>query len=74
MEVIKQDGNAKGAATFLTEASLAERWLMSRRTLQRWRSGGIGPRFLKLYGSIRYPLEDVHAFEAQMGRGRGPRS
>jgi predicted DNA-binding transcriptional regulator AlpA len=35
---------------------------LSQRTLQAWRVRGCGPKFHKLGRSVRYRLEDVHAF------------
>jgi len=32
--------------------------------LERWRSEGIGPVFLKLQGQVRYRIEDVEDFES----------
>ena len=49
----------------LTESHLVIRWGCSRRTLQRWRTEGRGPTFVRLGGSIRYLLSDVIAFEDQ---------
>ena len=46
-----------------TEADLASRWGMSPKTLQRWRSEGRGPRYLKLSKRVSYPLESVIEFE-----------
>ena len=40
----------------LTQRDLAERWLLSQATLERWRTEGIGPMFLKLQGQVRYRL------------------
>lgn len=34
----------------LNQGQLAERWGVSEATLERWRSEGIGPVFLKLQG------------------------
>lgn len=48
----------------LNQRQLAERWSVSTASLDRWRSEGIGPMFLKLHGRIVYRLEDVEAFEA----------
>lgn len=48
----------------LTQRQLAERWDLSEATLERWRSEGIGPVFLKLQGQVRYRIEDVEAFES----------
>lgn len=47
----------------LNQAELAGRWLISEATLERWRSEGIGPVYLKLNGHVRYRLSDVIAFE-----------
>lgn len=49
--------------THLSPDALAQRWEVSPATLERWRSEGIGPRYLKLRGTIRYRLEDVESFE-----------
>jgi hypothetical protein len=48
----------------LTEKELAERWKLTTRTLQGWRSKQIGPRFVRLgERSIFYRLDDVLAYE-----------
>jgi predicted site-specific integrase-resolvase len=47
----------------LNQRQLAERWDLSEATLERWRSEGIGPIFLKLQGQVRYRIEDIEAFE-----------
>lgn len=46
------------------QRDLARRWNVSPRTLERWRSLGQGPRFLKIGGRVAYRLEDIEAFEA----------
>lgn len=48
----------------LTERELAEMWNVSPKTLQRWRSEGRGPRFLKLSKRVVYPLEQIKTFES----------
>jgi len=48
----------------LNQRQLADRWDVSEATLERWRSEGIGPVFLKLHGRVLYRLEDVEAFES----------
>lgn len=49
----------------LNEKQLAERWGMTARTLQGWRSSGKGPKFIRIgERSIFYRLEDVEAYEA----------
>jgi hypothetical protein len=42
----------------LGQKELARRWGLSHRTLERWRSQGHGPRFLKLNGRCLYRIED----------------
>ena len=48
----------------LNQRQLADRWDVSEATLERWRSEGIGPVFLKLQGRVLYRLDDVEAFES----------
>ena len=43
----------------LNQGQLAERWGVSEATLERWRSEGIGPVFLKLQGRVLYRIEDI---------------
>jgi hypothetical protein len=45
------------------QRQLADRWDLSEATLERWRSEGIGPKFLKLCGRVLYRQVDVEAFE-----------
>jgi predicted site-specific integrase-resolvase len=47
----------------LVQRELAQRWRLSPRTLERWRSAGTGPAWLRLNGRVVYPLEHVIAFE-----------
>ena len=47
----------------LGQKQLAERWSISEASLERWRSEGIGPKFLKLCGRVLYRQVDVEAFE-----------
>ena len=44
----------------LTETELAQRWGISPKTLQRWRSENRGPSYLKLSKRVTYPVEDTH--------------
>lgn len=46
-----------------SQARLAGYWQLSEGTLERWRSEGIGPIFLKLQGQVRYRIEDISAYE-----------
>ena len=52
-----------GDRRVLNENELAQRWGISPKTLQRWRSEGRGPRYLKLSKRVSYPLEAVIDFE-----------
>lgn len=47
----------------LTQNELSRRLGVSEPTLERWRSIGIGPIFLKLAGRVRYRLSDVVTYE-----------
>jgi predicted site-specific integrase-resolvase len=47
------------------QRQLAERWDVSEATLERWRSEGLGPLYLKLQGRVLYRIEDIEGFEAQ---------
>ena len=48
-----------------TQEQLAQHWLVSEGTLERWRCEGIGPVFLKIRGHVRYRLSDIIDFEEQ---------
>ncbi len=47
----------------ISQTELAQRWQLSESTLERWRSEGIGPVFLKLRGQVRYRDTDILAYE-----------
>ena len=53
-----------GDRRVLNENELAQRWGISPKTLQRWRSEGRGPKYVKLSKRVSYPLETVIEFEA----------
>ena len=57
------NGRSPGDRRVLNENELAQRWGLSPKTLQRWRSEGRGPRYLKLSKRVSYPLESVIEFE-----------
>jgi len=59
---------ANAAVRHLSQDELSQRWQVSTHTLERWRSGGLGPKFLKLGNQVRYPLSDVEAFETKSRR------
>ena len=47
----------------MTQRELCNRWQISEATLERWRSEGIGPQFLKQRGRVMYRQIDIEAFE-----------
>jgi hypothetical protein len=47
----------------LGQKQLAARWGISEASLERWRSEGIGPKFLKLPGRVFNRQVDIEAFE-----------
>jgi len=47
----------------INQRQLAARWDISEATLERWRSEGIGPKFLKLCGRVLYRQVDIEAYE-----------
>jgi len=51
----------------LTSKAVSEMLSIPEGTLRYWRKVGIGPKWLKLEGSIRYDLADVLAY---IDRGR----
>jgi len=50
---------------YLSDKSLAKRWGISFRTLQRWRWKGTGPPYIKIGGRIRYRLDNITKFEEE---------
>ena len=52
----------------LTAEELAERWMVSARTLEGWRNAGKGPVWLKIGGQVRYRLADILAYESEAER------
>ena len=53
------------AIQHINQQTLSERWQVSEATLERWRSIGVGPAFLKLQGRIVYREQDLEAYEEQ---------
>ena len=51
------------ARQLLTEIMLADRWVCSVARLQRWRTIGEGPQYLKIVGKVLYRLKDIEAYE-----------
>ncbi|MDC9720817.1 MAG: helix-turn-helix domain-containing protein [Gammaproteobacteria bacterium] len=48
----------------MTQRELCNRWQVNEATLERWRSEGIGPIYVKLGGQVRYRREGVLKYEA----------
>lgn len=53
------------AIQHINQQALAKRWQVSETTLERWRSLGIGPTYLKLQGRVVYREQDLEVYEAQ---------
>ena len=47
----------------INQKQLAGRWHLSEASLERWRSEGIGPKFMKLKGRVLYRQVDIEAYE-----------
>jgi len=54
---------AEPARELLTEKMLAERWMCSVARLQRWRTVGEDPPYLKIVGKVLYRLNDIETYE-----------
>lgn len=49
----------------LSERELANRWGISPKTLQRWRTEKRGPAYIKLSKCVRYSIENVQTYERE---------
>ena len=54
---------AEPTRQLMTETMLADRWVCSVARLQRWRTVGEGPQYLKIVGKVLYRLKDIEAYE-----------
>ena len=54
--------NAQPTGMNLYETT-AYRWVCSVARLQRWRTVGEGPQYLKIVGKVLYRLKDIEAYE-----------
>lgn len=54
----------------LTQIELAQRWKISPRSLEKWRTLGLGPAYTKIGGRVRYLIDDVMAYELARQRGQ----
>ena len=62
-QLLVPDVPAEPARQLLTETMLADRWVCSVARLQRWRTVGEGPQYLKIVGKVLYRLKDIEAYE-----------
>lgn len=59
---------------YLTERELSALWDVKMNTLQKWRSLGLGPVYIKRVGRIVYRKDDIAAFERKnVFQGTGQR-
>jgi hypothetical protein len=54
---------------FLSQSELAERWRLSERTIEKWRSLGQGPAFIRVGRRVIYDLSVIEAYETANIRG-----
>ncbi|MGE5548237.1 MAG: helix-turn-helix transcriptional regulator [Solirubrobacterales bacterium] len=54
--------------TYLSPKQAAERLRLSEKTLERWRSQGSGPRYLKFGTRVRYRADDLDAWAEKHAR------
>ncbi len=59
MAAIPQNKSQPRYPRLLTSRMLAEMLTIPEGTLRYWRKIGVGPRWLKIEGSVRYDLADV---------------
>ena len=62
-QILVSEVPAEPARQLLTEIMLADRWVCSVARLQRWRTVGEGPQYLKIVGEVLYRLKDIEAYE-----------
>lgn len=49
---------------YFSPEELSAHWSVPAKTLERWRCEGIGPRFFKIAGHVRYRRDDVERYES----------
>ena len=64
-----QANDVANGSELVDEARLAAQLAVSRATLQSWRYGGKGPRYLKIGRLIRYRTADIDAYLRAQTRG-----
>jgi hypothetical protein len=55
----------------LTDVQVAEYLNVSVSSVRHWRLTGGGPKWVRIVGSIRYPLADLEAYVASLPSGGG---
>jgi hypothetical protein len=55
----------------LTDVEVAEYLNVSVSAVRHWRLRGGGPKWIRIVGSIRYPLADLEAYVASLPSGGG---
>lgn len=48
----------------LLEHELAQRWRVDKKSLQRWRQEGTGPKFVRISRKIVYPFSEIERYES----------
>ena len=51
--------------THFDQLQLAERSGLSHKTLERWRTNGTGPKYIRLPGKVIYRLCDIETYETE---------
>ncbi|MDR0967645.1 MAG: helix-turn-helix domain-containing protein [Rickettsiales bacterium] len=63
MQDVNKLNTLLGQDDYLTEKQLAELWGIKRNTIQKWRTNGTGPEFIKRVGHIVYRKDAIAEFE-----------
>lgn len=67
-EIALRVASARKSCPFLTTAQAAFYVGLSRRTLEKMRSLGVGPKYRKHGRYVRYHIDDLDAWSEQNGR------
>ena len=59
LKLLVPEAPTEPARQLLTEIMRADRWVCSVARLQRWRTVGDGPQYLKFVGKALYRLKDI---------------
>ncbi len=58
-------GNLLQEQDRITEEELAEYWGLKKQTLQKWRSLGFGPVYIKIGARVLYPSSAIIQYERE---------